>query len=344
MSLVPAQRAPCQRFLSIGARSTTHVMTQAPSTRLKIGTRGSPLALWQAEHVAARLEALSAGRVVAELVTFTTSGDKLTTERLINAGGKGLFTRELDRALDVGAIDLGVHSLKDVPSVLPDGHEFVAFSERADAREGFLSPHAKTLGELPEGAVVGTASLRREAQTLRARPDLKVVPFRGNVQTRMGKLEAGEASATYLAMAGLSRLGLGHLARPIPLEEMLTAPCQGIVACTARPGHLSQEAASALAAFSSNASRQAALAERAFLRELDGSCRTPIAAHLFDDGDAGVRLRGEVLRPDGTQTWSAEGRLAPGFTGADLEALGRALGRDIRAAAGGDLPVFDDGA
>lgn len=319
-------------------------MTNAPDIRLRLGTRASPLALWQAEHVAERLQALSKGRIACDLVKFTTSGDKLTSERLINAGGKGLFTRELDRALDEGEIDIGVHSLKDVPSRLPDHHVFVAFPERADPREGFLSPHAKSLDELPEGAILGTASLRREAQTLRTRPDLNIVPFRGNVQTRMKKLEAGEAAATYLAMAGLTRLGLDHLASPISMDDMLTAPCQGIVACTAREGALPDVAMAALDAMTCSKSRASALAERAFLVELDGSCRTPIAAHMFHGEDGSVRFEGEVLSPDGRSTWRAERSLPAGYSDTDLKALGREAGQEIRTAAGGELPAFTDDA
>ncbi|MEM1149570.1 MAG: hydroxymethylbilane synthase [Pseudomonadota bacterium] len=319
-------------------------MTKAPDIRLRLGTRASPLALWQAEHVAERLQTLSEGRIFCELVKFTTTGDKLTTERLINSGGKGLFTRELDRALDDGEIDIGVHSLKDVPSKLPNEHIFVAFPERADPRDGFLSPDTARLADLPEGAVLGTASLRREAQTLRARPDLKIVPFRGNVQTRMKKLEAGEAAATYLAMAGLTRLGLDHLATPIPMDEMLTAPCQGIVACTARDGTLPEAALEALEAMSCPKSRASALAERSFLVELDGSCRTPIAAHLFHEADGSAVFQGEVLRPDGQETWRAERSIDAGFSDDDLIALGQTAGREIREAAGGDLPAFTDDA
>ncbi|MCI4643299.1 MAG: hydroxymethylbilane synthase [Hyphomonadaceae bacterium] len=311
---------------------------------LRIGTRASPLALAQAQDAAARLEQLSEGAIRTELVTFTTTGDRLTTERLINAGGKGLFTRELDRALDEGEIHLGVHSLKDVPSRLPDSHEFVAFPERADPREGFLSPHATKLEDLPKGAVLGTASLRREAQTRRARPDLEIVPFRGNVQTRMKKLEAGEAAATYLAMAGLARLGIPEMATPISLEDMLSAPCQGIVACTARMGELPNVALAALQAMTHAPSRQAALAERAFLTTLDGSCRTPIAAHLFHLEGGGARFLGEVLRPDGAETWRSERLLAPGFGDEALQQVGIAAGEEIRSAAGGTLPAFEDDA
>ena len=318
-------------------------MTDAsPDITLRLGTRASPLALAQANAVAADLLRLSGGRVAAEPVKFTTKGDQLTTERLINAGGKGLFTRELDRALDAGEIDIAVHSLKDVPSQLPGGQVFVAFPERADPREGFVSSAASSLAELETGAIVGTASLRREAQTLARRPDLKVVPFRGNVQTRMRKLEAGEAHATYLAMAGLTRLGMADVAHPIALEEMLPAAGQGIICVVARAGALRAAVQEAFAAMNHIRTEQAATAERAFLAELDGSCRTPIAAHLFDEPGGGFRLRGEVLSPDGQQCWTAEGTVETGASLDALAALGTQLGQQIRADAGGTLPAFED--
>jgi len=243
---------------------------------VRIGTRGSPLALHQAEQVKALLETVSEGALACEVVTFTTTGDKLTTERLINVGGKGLFTKEIDHALDTGAVEMAVHSLKDVPSELPDGQTLSAFMKREDPREGFLCNTAEKLEDLPEGAVVGTASIRREAQTRLVRPDLKIIPFRGNVQTRLKKLEAGEADATYLAMAGLSRLGLSDLAHPIELEEMLPSPCQGIVAIATVVGKTSPELESALALINNRKSSRAAAAERGFLKAIDGSCRTPI--------------------------------------------------------------------
>ena len=315
-------------------------MTDALIT-LRLGTRASPLAIAQANEMAQRLLDASNGEIHCELVKFTTSGDQLTTERLINAGGKGLFTRELDRALDAGEIDLAVHSLKDVPAELPEGQVFVCFPERSDPREGWLSQKATSLDNLPEGTVVGTASLRREAQTLRARPDLRVSTFRGNVQTRLAKLERGEADATYLAMAGLTRLGQADLARPIPLETMLPAPAQGIIGCTARSGGLAETVRAAFSTIECTSTRQAAMAERAVLKALDGSCRTPIAAHLFRLEDQ-LRLVCEVIRPDGVETWRAEG-------GADLDAdddtliaLGDQVGLEIREAAGGDLPAFTD--
>lgn len=307
---------------------------------LRIGTRGSPLALVQARQVAAALEIHSGGALRGEIVTFTTSGDQLTTERLINSGGKGLFTRELDAALSRGEVDVTVHSLKDVPSVLPEGQRFVAFPEREDAREGFLSSKYTSLAELPEGAKVGTASLRREAQTLARRPDLEIVTFRGNVATRMRKLEEGLADATYLAMAGLTRLGMSHVAHPIPLEEMLPAAAQGIVGVVARDD-LPEDAAEAFDKMNYKQSEAAAYMERAFLAALDGSCRTPIAAHTFDRGEEWF-LSGEVLALDGKEKWSASGSCPKSATHEQMAALGAELAAQIRESAGGRLPAFGE--
>ncbi|MEO0983554.1 MAG: hydroxymethylbilane synthase [Pseudomonadota bacterium] len=318
---------------------TAHAAADARTVR--IGTRGSPLALVQARQVAAALETLSGGALRGEIVVFKTSGDLLTTERLINAGGKGLFTKEIDQALDEGQVDLAVHSLKDVPSALPDGQIFVAMPEREDPRDGFLSPIAETLDDLPVGAVVGTASLRREAQALARRPDLKTVSFRGKVETRVRKLEEGQADATFLAMAGLSRLGLSNLARPIEPEDMLPAACQGVIGVAGRPDALSAEILAAAEKMTHPPSRRAALAERAFLAQLDGSCRTPIAAHLCADGDT-LHFRGEALSPDGARRWTFEERITADADDTALESLGRAAAAAIRAEAGGDLPTYED--
>ncbi len=308
---------------------------------VRIGSRGSPLALYQARWMASALEKASGGTLSTEIITFTTTGDQLTTERLINSGGKGLFTKEIDCALDEGQIDIGVHSLKDVPTELPGGHALVCVPPREDPREGFLSPKAAKLADLPKGARLGTASLRREAQTLARRPDLEIVTFRGNVQTRMRKLEEGQAAATYLAMAGLNRLGMAHLAKPIALEEMLPSAAQGIIGVTALKGACGAALSHALADIEDAASRAAAIAERAFLAELDGSCRTPIAAHLFDLGDR-WRLKGEVLSVCGQLRWAAE-MDAPRNAGEDaLEQLGKATARIVRKAAGDQLPAFSD--
>ena len=311
---------------------------RSDQTIVRIGTRGSPLALVQARQIAASLEVSSGGALRGEIVPFTTSGDQLTTERLINAGGKGLFTRELDTALDRGEVDINVHSLKDVPVLLPDGQIFAAYPQREDPREGFLSPKADRLSDLPPGAKVGTASLRRESQTLALRPDVEIVTFRGNVATRMRKLEEGLADATYLAMAGLTRLGLAHLATPIAPDEMLPSAGQGII-CVVTRADGRTDVRETLSLIDHAETRAAATAERACLAALDGSCRTPIAAHLFDRGED-WQLVGEVLALDGQQRWRADGTCRKGASEAQLVALGRTVGADIRAAAGGKLPAF----
>ena len=317
-------------------------MTSDPK-HIRIGTRGSPLALHQAEQVRDTLEAATSGALKAEIIPYTTSGDRLTTERLITAGGKGLFTKEIDKALEEGVIDLAVHSLKDVPSELPPGQGLMAFLPREDAREGFICSSVKSLEDLPEGAVLGTASIRREAQTRLVRPDLTIIPFRGNVQTRLKKLDAGEADATYLAMAGLTRLGLQHLAHPIPLEDMLPAPCQGIVAVAAYIERTDPALISALGTINNIASEQAAAAERGFLSALDGSCRTPIAAHLFQD-DGIFRFVGEVTHPEGTAVWETAVYCALDADQEELAAVGRSAAEALVEQAGGALPQFDEGA
>lgn len=309
---------------------------------IRIGTRGSPLALYQARLIASQLETVSEGAIRGDIVTFTTKGDQLTTERLINSGGKGLFTREIDRAVDEGDCDIGVHSLKDVPSVLPEGQTLVAFPKRADPRDGLVSLNGiRRLSDLPEGAVVGTASLRREAQALAQRPDLKIISFRGSVQTRLKKLEAGDADATFLAMAGLERLELADNAAPIPVEDMMPAAGQGIIAVAARTDALDDDANAALAAVDDASTRLAATAERAFLAELDGSCRTAMAAHMrLRNGR--WHMRCEVLAPNGQQRWRAEATALVGADSAELAALGQNLAEGIRSDAGGDLPIFED--
>ena len=308
---------------------------------LRIGTRGSPLALVQAHLIADAVARISKGEMATEIVTFTTSGDQLTTERLINSGGKGLFTKEIDAAVDTGDVDIAVHSLKDVPFELPPGQRFVAFPEREDPRDGFISMTANTLDDLPEGAIVGTASLRREAQTLAERPDLKIIPFRGNVQTRLEKLQNGLADATYLAMAGLTRLGMADKASPIPISEMLPAAGQGIIGVVAKEGGLNARQLQIFDQINHSQTRRAAIAERAFLGCLDGSCRTPIAAHAHETEGQFV-VKGEVLAPDGSVRWDAEASIEATSDEETLEAVGFAVGETIRESAGGELPQFED--
>jgi hydroxymethylbilane synthase len=306
---------------------------------IAIGTRGSPLALQQAEQVRTLLETETAGALSFTIVPLTTTGDQLTSQRLTEAGGKGLFTKELDIALEDGRIDLAVHSLKDVPTDLPPGQSLIAFMKREDPREGFVSHKYNTLEDMNEGAVLGTASIRREAQSRLVRPDLKIVTFRGNVQTRLKKLEAGEADATYLAMAGLSRLGMTELARPVPLEDMLPAPCQGIVAIAADQRRLSEPLIAALSAINNRSSERAAAAERGFLAALDGSCRTPIAAHMFVD-DGMIRFVGEVTHPDGTACWEKTVYASVQSDLEELSAIGRTAAESLLEEAGAAFPMI----
>lgn len=296
---------------------------------VRIGTRGSPLALAQANMFAALIAQASGGEIATTLHTFTTTGDKILDKPLQDAGGKGLFTKELDRAQELNEIDIAVHSLKDVTVTLPDHLYLAAFLEREDPRDCLIGPYA-TIADLPQGAVVGSSSLRRQAQLKAARPDLNVVLFRGNVQTRLRKLAEGEAQATILAAAGLKRLGMIDKAAGIlSIDEMLPAGGQGIIGATLRldaPDWLKALAAK----IDNEEARLAALAERAFLRKLDGSCRTPIAAH-FRLTEDGAEMSGEVLSDDGSKRWRAEGLIEGRPTPFDAEVLGNALADDVAA-------------
>lgn len=262
-----------------------------------------------------------------------TTGDRIQDRRLIEAGGKGLFTKELDEALLERRIDLAVHSLKDLPTRLPPGIVLACIPERADNRDAFISVKAKTIADLPAGAVVGTASLRRQAQLLHARPDLVVKTLRGNVETRLRKIEEGEFDATFLALSGLERLGLA--ARASSLVDPIAMPPaagQGALAVTARADDA--EARGLLESLEHVAGAVETLAERAFLAALDGSCRTPIAAHarLEDDG---LFFLGEALTPDGAQRWRRTEKIPRTSDMRGTAAtLGDRLGRAVRAEAG----------
>lgn len=302
---------------------------------VRIGTRGSPLALAQANMFADLIARASGGEIATTLHTFTTTGDKILDKPLQDAGGKGLFTKELDRAQELGEIDIAVHSLKDVTVTLPEHLYLAAFLEREDPRDCLIGPYA-SIADLPQGAVVGSSSLRRQAQLKAARPDLNVVLFRGNVQTRLRKLAEGEAQATILAAAGLKRLGMIDKAAGIlSVDEMLPAGGQGIIGATLRldaPDWLKELAAK----IDNEEARLAALAERAFLRKLDGSCRTPIAAH-FRLTEDGAEMSGEVLSDDGSKRWRAEGLIEGRPTTFDAEVLGNALADDVAAERAWDL-------
>ena len=265
---------------------------------VRIGTRGSPLALVQAHEVRTRLMAahgLPEQRF--EIVVIRTSGDRIQDRPLAEAGGKGLFTKEIEEALLRGDIDLAVHSMKDMPTELPDGLTIAAIPPREDVRDAFISLQWPSLAAMPAGARVGTSSLRRAAQVRRLRPDVEVVGFRGNVETRLAKLEQGLAGATFLACAGLRRLGRAdRITLAIEPAEMLPAVAQGAVGVEIRSGD--QATGRLVGALDDAPSAMAVEAERAFLARLEGSCRTPIAA-LAVLADGAITLYGEILTPDG---------------------------------------------
>lgn len=301
-------------------------------SKVRIGTRGSALALAQAHETRERLAAAT-GRPHDdfEIVVIKTSGDRILDRPLSEVGGKGLFTKEIEEALLDRSIDLAVHSSKDMPTVLPDGLAITAFLPREDVRDAFLSPSAKSLADLPSGARVGTSSLRRRAMVKRLRPDLEVVEFRGNVQTRMKKLEDGVADATLLAAAGLRRLGLAEaITAPIAVDDFLPAVGQGAICIESRTD---DDATAALVGLIHHPETAVALTlERAFLAELDGSCRTPIAGLARVDG-ATVVFDGLILRPDGSQAHAVH-RSGPL---AEAEAIGREAGAFLKALGGPDF-------
>ena len=296
---------------------------------IRIGTRGSPLALAQARMVHAALAAQGAGEI--EIVAIRTSGDRIQDRPLSEAGGKGLFTKEIEEALLAGTIDLAVHSAKDMPTLLPDGLMLAACLPREDVRDAFISRKAASLCELRQGAVVGTASLRRQAMVKRLRPDVSVVPLRGNVETRLRKLEAGEVDATLLALAGLKRLGLADKATTLlDTQEFLPAVGQGAITIEARTD---DARTLALLATIDHADTSTALGcERAFLAVLDGSCRTPIAGHAVLDGDA-ISFRGMILRPDGREAFET----SRAGNRRDAVALGADAGAELKRRAPADF-------
>ncbi|MBC9245465.1 hydroxymethylbilane synthase [Paracoccus sp. 11-3] len=303
-------------------------MMPTPSRPLKIGTRGSALALAQAHETRRRL--MAAHDLPAEafdIIVIKTTGDRITDRPLKDIGGKGLFTREIEDALGAGQIDIAVHSMKDMPTVQPDGLIIDCLLPREDVRDAFVSPHHGSIADLPQGAVIGSSSLRRRAQLAYRRPDLKLVEFRGNVQTRLQKLEDGVAVATFLAMAGLARLDLLHVARgPIDPQDMLPAVAQGAIGVERCEGNA--DIAQLLRPIHDIETGQRIIAERAFLARLDGSCQTPIAG-LAEIYDGHLILQGEILRPDGSEAVRGrrEGDISDGVElGVDLaeELLSRA--------------------
>jgi hydroxymethylbilane synthase len=273
--------------------------------KVRIGTRGSPLALAQAREVQARLEAVhGAGVHQFEILAIATTGDRIQDRRLADAGGKGLFTREIEEALLAGEVDIAVHSMKDMPTLLPAGLVVTCFLPREDVRDAFISHKAAALSLLPTGAFVATSSLRRQAQVQHLRPDLTVVPIRGNVETRLRKLAEGAADATLLAMAGLKRLGLeDRVTAPVSVDEMLPAVAQGAIGVETRAGD--SPVAELLAPVNDESTALAVTAERAFLAKLEGSCRMPIAG-LAELAEGRLCFRGMILTPDGRKRYAAQ--------------------------------------
>jgi len=271
-----------------------------PQNPLNIGTRGSPLALAQAYETRARLaKAFDLPFEAFTIVVIKTTGDKIIDRPLKEIGGKGLFTREIEDDMLSGKIDIAVHSMKDMPTIQPEGLLLDTYLPREDVRDAFISPRAKGLDELSPGTVVGTSSLRRRAQLMLRRPDLQVVEFRGNLQTRLKKLDEGVAEATFLAMAGLNRLGMDEVPKTaIEVETMLPAVAQGAIGIERRVDDMRM--AQMLEAIHDVPTGQRLAAERAFLAALDGSCETPIAGLAVLEG-SDIHLRGEVLRPDGSE-------------------------------------------
>lgn len=276
-----------------------------PKSPLRIGTRGSPLALAQAYETRERLSiAFGLSLDSFEIVVIKTTGDKVLNRPLKEIGGKGLFTKEIEEALLQESIDIAVHSMKDMPVQQPDGLILDTFLPREDVRDAFVSRIHKSLADIPHGATVGTSSLRRKAQLMSKRPDLKIVEFRGNVQTRLKKLDDGVAECTFLAVAGLNRLKMEDIiTAPISTDEMLPAVAQGAIGIERREKDI--KVATMLEAIHNSTTGLLLSAERAFLEALDGSCETPIAG-LAEFKNENLRFRGEILKTDGSEVYSDE--------------------------------------
>lgn len=307
---------------------------------VKIGTRGSPLALAQAYLTRDLLktafpELNEEGAL--EIIVIKTTGDKILNQPLSDIGGKGLFTKEIDDALLDGRIDIAVHSMKDVPTYLPPGTILPCNLPREDVRDVFISAKYKSMAELPDGAIVGSASLRRQAQILAKYPTLQVVNFRGNVQTRLRKLQEGECDATLLALAGLKRLDLADKATSIlSTDEMLPAVAQGAIGIACRENDESSVAT--LAALNHEQTRLAVVCERAFLAALDGSCRTPIAGWAHN-ADGQLAFQGLVSTPNGQKMYQTS--RTGSLTEEDAVAIGRDAGQQLKAEAKQDGTIFD---
>ena len=306
----------------------------ATKPALRIGTRGSPLALAQADETRARLIAAHphlAAPGAIEICVIKTTGDKVQDRPLSEIGGKGLFTKEIEEALLAGEIDIAVHSMKDVPTWLPDGLVIDCLLPREDPRDVLIATAGTSIATLPQGAVVGSASLRRAAQVKALRPDLSIVPLRGNVETRIAKVQRGDATATLLALAGLKRLHKQNVATAIlSVDEILPAVAQGAIGLETRAGD--DRVNALLAPLNDRNTQLRVAAERACLAVLDGSCRTPIAAFAELTGDV-MRLRALIALPDGSQVHRQD---ATG-TASDAAALGEQIGRKLKEMAGPDF-------
>jgi len=300
--------------------------------KIRLGTRGSPLALAQASEVKQRLEAAHGlGPNQIEIIAISTTGDRIKDKPLAEIGGKGLFTKEIEEALLTGAIDLAVHSMKDMPAQTPPGLMFPAVLPREDARDAFISVKYAKFSELPQGAILGSSSVRRTAQALRLRPDLKSVGFRGNVETRLRKLNEGIADATFLACAGLNRLGLAaHITEIMSEDAMLPAVTQGIIVIETADSN--QAARDLVVAINDPITMAAATCERAFLAGLDGSCQTPIAGHAKVMGGT-ISFRGQALTLDGKHVF--EHAMSGSLT--DATAMGREAAEQVKQRGGNKL-------
>lgn len=336
-----SEKCLAQRAVVRPSRKACTVYAVATQTKtVKIGTRGSPLALAQAYLTRDLLKTNFpelAEEGALEIIIIKTTGDKILGQPLADIGGKGLFTKEIDEALLDGRIDIAVHSMKDVPTYLPEGTILPCNLPREDVRDVFISPVAKDLSELPEGAVVGSASLRRQAQLLAKYPHLKVVNFRGNVQTRLRKLQEGECSATLLALAGLKRLDMTqHITKIMDIDEMLPAVAQGAIGIACRTDD--EPSAKFLAKLNHEDTRVAVVTERAFLAALDGSCRTPIAGYARRGEDGQLHFRGLVSSTDGKKIY--ETSRVGAFNAEEGARLGREAGEELKAQAGPEFFVW----
>ncbi|XP_009610066.1 porphobilinogen deaminase, chloroplastic [Nicotiana tabacum] len=331
-SVFPNQR---RKILVARASIVVEQETQTKLALIRIGTRGSPLALAQAYETREKLIASDPGLAeegAIEIVIIKTTGDKILSQPLADIGGKGLFTKEIDEALINGEIDIAVHSMKDVPTYLPDKIILPCNLPREDVRDVFISLTAGSLAQLPSGSTVGTASLRRKSQILHRYPSLNVLEnFRGNVQTRLRKLNEGVVQATLLALAGLKRLDMTeNVTSILPIEDMLPAVAQGAIGIACRSDD--ETMANYIALLNHEETRLAVACERAFLKTLDGSCRTPIAGYACRGEDGDCIFKGLVASPDGTRVLETS-RKGP-YTVEDMTLMGEDAGKELLSRAG----------